>query len=82
MSPMEEWHERCRKDKGLRKAWRLIKEVVYGFPWRYLHGRRVAKFSRWGSVQVAWSMTRLMLAMPPMPPREYWNMPNDGAPHA
>lgn len=63
---MEEWRERCRRDRGMRKLWRLLGEVTFGFVWRYRFVRRHG-WSRRDSIRVARSMSGLMCALPPPP---------------
>lgn len=68
---MAAWHEDMRRDRGIRKAWRWAREILYGLPWRYLHGRRQG-FPRLGSVRLAVAFTSLAIRLPPPPPSEFW----------
>ncbi len=45
----------------------LIKQVFYGFPWRYFYARRNGS-RRVMALRLAWAFTTLMIRLGPPPP--------------
>lgn len=73
---MSAWRDAVSKDRGVRRAARVLREIFHGLPWRYLWGRRQGR-RRWPSMRLAIAFTGLAIRLPPPPPPEFWTGQED-----